>query len=315
MLICLPASLIVVPAADLRLAEEGVTNYRIVRPENGTPVDDYAAANLAKYLHRWQTLFERMEAAVADVPEHLLNVRLLRRELDLATLWKWFELREAHPGVYTDHALYVDRITAANEAPAPTGRKPRFFAKRWIRELLTVIRAGGQSKPLPEQFAGIEPDRIRQYLPRNYDNASGMPKTVPDPDAAFGYAATVHRPDLPFQVGYYMYKSRSPVDVGKHGPRIKIAKDRITPGVYSLYDLGEITVIGPDDMLWFSARSWATHLIVGARVYEPGADNRWHAWVSLKFDGPTYGGTAEEDLVLVGRIILVRLGKGQFEAQ
>ncbi len=44
----------------------------------------------------------------------------------------------------------------------------------------------------------------------------------------------------------------------------------------------------------------------GQRLYEPGADNQWEAYVSLKFDGPTYGGKAEQDRVLCDRIILVK---------
>ena len=64
---------------------------------------------------------------------------------------------------------------------------------------------------------------------------------------------------------------------------------------------------------------------LGERLFEPGANNVWTAYVSLKFDGPTYGskpnepllapadrihyrGLAESDLVLVDRIILVKKG-------
>jgi hypothetical protein len=86
---------------------------------------------------------------------------------------------------------------------------------------------------------------------------------------------------------------------------LKIDQEQITPGEYRLYELGEITVT-PDCWIWFSAQSWATHLEVGTRLYEPGAENNWSAWVSLKFDGPSYGGEAEEDTVLVGRIVFVK---------
>ena len=49
-----------------------------------------------------------------------------------------------------------------------------------------------------------------------------------------------------------------------------------------------------------------TRLEIGARVYEPGAANIWHAWVSLTLDGPSYGGKADKDEVLCDRIILVK---------
>jgi hypothetical protein len=45
------------------------------------------------------------------------------------------------------------------------------------------------------------------------------------------------------------------------------------------------------------------------------AANVWHAWVSMKFDGPSYRGTAKEDLVLVERIILVKKSANQFQAK
>jgi hypothetical protein len=266
-------------------------------------------------IHRWQAWFDQMEAQVAGASEQLLNVRLLRRELDFATLWKWFELKKAYPDYYKDPATHADRITAVNGATAPAGMQHRPLGADTLQDLLAVIAAGGQSKPLPAALAGTPPDRVRQYLPKNYDHASG-PKTKPDPEAAFGYAATVHFPDMPFELGFYQWTSRNPppgTPSGTHGARLKLDKDQITPGVYRLYELGDI-VVTPDSWIWFSARSWATHLEVGTRVYEPGADNAWRAWVSMKFDGPSYGGTAKEDQVLVDRIILVKTGKAQFDA-
>lgn len=67
-----------------------------------------------------------------------------------------------------------------------------------------------------------------------------------------------------------------------------------------------LSTLTPDCWIWFSAASWATNQQLGERLYEPGALNQYSAWVSLKFDGPTYGGTAKEDLVLCDRIIVVK---------
>ncbi|MCE5237479.1 DUF4838 domain-containing protein [bacterium] len=258
-------------------------------------------------IHRWQGWFEQMEQRVAADTERLLNVRLLRRELDFATLWKWFDLQKAHPDAYRDAAVVADRITSVNNASAPAGMKHRPLGAETLQDLLAVIAGGGQAKPLPERLAGTPPDTVRQYLPKNYSHKSGR-KTVADPQAAFGYAATVDLPDLPFQMGFYQWTAHDPppgTPSGVHGARVSIPRDQITPGVYRLYQLGEITVTA-DSWIWFSAQSWGTHLEVGTRVYEPGVDNTWQAWVSLKFDGPSYGGPARDDLVLVDRIILVR---------
>ena len=258
-------------------------------------------------LHRWQTGFDRMEEQVAASPDPLLDVRLLRRELDFATLWKWVDLKKAYPDYYKDPATHADRIKAVNSAKAPAGMPHRPLGADTLQDLLAVVAVGGQAKPLPETLAGTPPDRVRQYLPKHYGWKAGR-KTVPDPEAAFGYAAVVDLPDLPFELGFYQWISRQPppgTPSGVQGAKLKIDQDQITPGAYRLYELGEI-VVTPDSWIWFSAKSWVTHLEVGTRIYEPGADNLWHAWVSMKFDGPSYSGAAKEDLVLVDRVILVR---------
>ncbi len=258
-------------------------------------------------IHRWQTWFDQMEEQVAGAPDLLLNIRLVRRELDFATLWKWFELQRAYPDCYRDPATHANRIAAVNKAVSPAGMAHRPLGSDTLQDLLAAVAAGGEPKPLPEQFASLSPEQVRQFLPRNYDHQPGR-KTVSDPEAAFGYATVVHFPDMPFELGYYQWISRHPppgTPSGTHGARLKLDQDRITPGAYRLYELGEI-VVTPDSWLWFSAKSWVTHLELGTRVYEPGAANVWRAWVSMKFDGPSYGGAAKHDIVLVDRIILVK---------
>jgi len=246
-----------------------------------------------------------MESLTAGTPGHLLNVRLLRRELDFATLWKWFSLRKAHPDYFQDHTVYSRRIAAANVAKAPAGMQPRPLAPGALSDLLAVIEGGGEEKPLPPSFDGLDRSRIQTFVPTNTGRELG-PRQVKDPEAAWGYGVTVHAPDLPFQFGFYQWESRHPPK-GTHGPRVSLARNDIAPGQYRLYKLGRITLT-PDCWIWFSAKSWATQLQVGERLYEPGADNLWDAWVSLKFEGPTYGGTAATDQVLCDRIILVRQG-------
>jgi len=123
-------------------------------------------------------------------------------------------------------------------------------------------------------------------------------------------------PDLPFNFGFYQSDTKT------HGARRALTAGEITPGKYHLYKLGPVTIT-PDCLVWFSARSWETNLRLGERLFEPGEANVWTAYVSLKFEGPSYGGAvdqdllppaervhygglAESDLVLVDRIILVR---------
>jgi len=253
-------------------------------------------------LHRWQQSFENMETATASLPVELANVRSQRRELDIATLWKWFDLRAAWPDVYTDHRKVAERVLAANKAKAPSGIVPVWqLGEPLVAHFVTLIDAGGE-KPLPEEFEGIARDRIRTFLPRN--GARGrIKRSVKDPDAAFGTATVVDQPQVPFQCGFSEWKSRVP-SVITHGPRLQIQGDQMTPGQYRLYPLGEIDLTTDDSMIWFG-RSWATNLKIGSQLYFPGEINRWKAWVSLRFTGSSYGGVGE-DLVLCDRVILVK---------
>ena len=255
-------------------------------------------------LHRWQQWFEEMEASAAKLPVKLANVRSQRRELDLATLWLWFDLRAAWPDVYTDHRQIAERVLAANRAKSNAGIAPAWkLGEELVAHYVTLIDAGGE-KPLPADFDGIAPDRIRTFLPRN--NARGEKKrSIEDPEAAFGTAAVVDEPGELFHCGFSEWKSRVP-SVVNHGPRLEIPRDRITPGEYRLYPLGEIDLTTDDSLIWFG-RSWQTNLEVGSQLYFPGESNRWKAWVSLRFTGPGYGGEGE-DQVLCDRVFLVRQG-------
>ncbi len=249
-----------------------------------------------KNIYRWQGYFDEMEKLAAGQPRELLNVQLMRRELDLATLWRWFDLKKAYPKYFTDYNKITKRFELADTAYCPAGYRAKPLNEGIIKDFLTKIKGGGKSKPLPEKFAKIPEDRIRQYLPVNG-------KAVNDPDAARGYAISVYGPELPFKFGFWQWISKFP-EKGKHNARMTLNKADITPGVYKMYSLGRIKVT-PDSLMWFS-KSWKTNLQLGTRVYEPGEDNTWDAYVSLKFDGPLYGGKGQKNSVVCDRIVLVK---------
>ncbi|NLB45993.1 MAG: hypothetical protein GX821_12635, partial [Clostridiaceae bacterium] len=128
------------------------------------------------------------------------------------------------------------------------------------------------------------------------------PKIAPDPDAAFGYAATIDLPDLPFNFGY------APRVAGMDRVEMTLTTDDITPDTYTMYHLGIIEVMPAPSIIYFSNLSWMTHLLVGEKLYmplSPGNDNRYDVYVSLKFSGEQYGGTGQTQ-VLCDQIILVR---------
>lgn len=283
-------------------------------------------------IHRWQGYFDRMERALEGRPDREAhNVRRVRRELDFAVLWRWFDLQSAYPETYSDHRQIVRRIESVNDAPVPPdpewerkaiNRQPRALGQSVLRDLGTLIEAGDRVRPLPAAFDGIDAGRIRQFVPQYPPFRAGR-GLILDAEAGFGYAVPVHRPDLPFNFGFYQNDTRT------HGARRGLEHDEITPGVYEVHRLGDVT-ISPQSQIWFSARSWATKLQLGNRLFEAGGENRWEAWVSLKFIGPTYGdvlkpdllplderaayqGIDPADLVLVDRVILVNRSADQFE--
>jgi len=277
-------------------------------------------------IYRWHQCFDRMEALTTGQPKHLLHVQTVRRKLDFATLWKWLDLAKTHPDYFKDYKAIAQRIRATNAAVS---------AKRFVRpvgssivdDFILKIKAGGKQPPLPPQFGDIDPERARQLVPTGSRATSPY---VEDPEAAFGYASPVHLPDLPFNFGFYQ-KDRATRDESalpklpkgskatwqralnrKFTLQRELSADEIIPGKYRVYELGEIE-ISPDCLFWFSARSWATHVELGRRLYEPGAGNKWKAYASMKFDGPTYGGTAKKDQVLVDRVILISTSEDQFK--
>lgn len=280
-------------------------------------------------IHRWQGYFDEMVARTQDAPAYVQdNIGVVRRELDFATLWRWHKLRKLYPEHYNDYQQVVDRVNAVNNqkgvpladweeaAGRRIGRTPNPFGDDAMRDFVTIIKAGGEEKPLPPQFDGIDPQRIQTFVPQYSNRQPGRGMLI-DPDAPFGFAVPVQKPDYPLHFGFYQ------ADEKFRGALRKVTKEEIQPGVYNLYKLGEIDIT-PKCLIWFSNQSWTTNLELGERLYAPGEDNRWEAWVSLKFEGPTYGTPvnpklasladrqdykpAEEgDLVVVGRIILVKM--------
>lgn len=289
--------------AELEAARKAMTSLPAGVTYKSRNLDDRTFPYLTPAnVHRWQQLFENMVAATASLPRELANVRSQRRELDIATLWKWFDLCTTWPDVYTDHQKVAERVLAANKAKSASGIAPVWtLGEALVAHYVTLIDAGGE-KPLPEEFDGIARDRIRTFLPR-HNGRGKVTRSVKDPDAAFGTAAVVDQPQVPFRCGFSEWKSRVP-NIVTHGPRLEIQRNQITPGQYRIYPLGEIELTTEDSLIWFG-RSWATNLEIGSQLYFPGEINCWKAWVSLRFTGSSYG-VVGEDLVLCDRVILVK---------
>ena len=239
-------------------------------------------------LRRWQGMFDEMEELTARDAHALGNVKLLRRTLEFATLARWRDLAKAYPDVFTDSQAHKARLGEI-----------RWWEKSYLADVETILRAGGQIKPLPSQFKDIPTSRLCRLLPVNTCN-DDRAKARLDPDAAYGYATTVDLPDLPFEFGFYPWQN--PNDTAM---RVVLNKEQITPDTYTLHKIGPFTIT-PKAMIWFSGQSWGTQSGIGERLYDPESNNRWQAYVSLKFSGPPVGGKGKDYEVLCDQIILVK---------
>lgn len=239
-------------------------------------------------LMRWHQYFDEMEALVADDAHRLENVQRLRRNIELATLGRWHDMVAAYPDYFTDYEDHIDRVG------------PQHAASNLVTDFVTIIQAG-PPKPLPEQFLSLPVGSVVRYMPTNYSRGSS-PKIAVDPEAAYGYAATIDLPDQPFYFGY------APRVAGMDRVEMCITNDNITPDVYTIYHLGLIKVMPDPSIIYFSNASWMTHLLIGEKLYVPESpenDNIYDVYVSLKFSGEVYGGTGDTQ-VLCDQIILVR---------
>ena len=98
-------------------------------------------------IRRWQGYFDEMEWLTADQPKALLHVRAERRELDLATLWKWQELSKQFRDYFKDYRVHVNRVRAANRALHEENHWLRSLGKAAITGFLAKIEDGQDETP------------------------------------------------------------------------------------------------------------------------------------------------------------------------
>ena len=261
--------------------------YRMPLTITSIDFDTTLAYLTTERLMRWHGYFDQMETLVAADAHRLLNVRRLRRNIELATLGRWHALTDAYPDYFTDYQVHIARTGDHADS-------------QLVADFETIILAG-KPKPLPEPFASMPEGAVIRTMPTNYSRGTS-PKIAPDPDAAFGYAATIDLPDLPFNFGY------APRVAGMDRVEMTLTTDDMTPDTYTMYHLGIIEVMPAPSIIYFSNLSWMTHLLVGEKLFmplSPDNDNRYDVYVSLKFCGEQYGGTGPTQ-VLCDQIILVR---------
>ncbi len=247
-------------------------------------------------LYRWEKLCDAMEQSLGDDhPDSLWKVKMLRKPLDTAVYGRWFDCAEKYPDYFTDPAAFRQRIGTPSTHAFASGLKD-FLVKADL-----AIQYGGKGKPLPAPFAGIPEENIRRLVPVNGANGSyadPKQKLFEEPDAAFGYATSIDRPDHnPFRFGFYQ------TDRKEHGAQARLNEADYEPGQYKIFKLGEIQPT-PQSTLWFSSKSWCTAVDTSNLYDLKDTNQKWDAWVSLKFPAGYSGQTGA--VVLCDQVIFVK---------
>ncbi len=259
-------------------------------------------------LVRWNRLFDSLEHKAGKDPALLRKIRECRLGLDLITLEKYLDVKRFDPAFKDSAADIHKRGMATLDAmiarrypndmwPGQSKTQHNHIAKTLNANLLT---ATVRPSPLPEQFSRIPESDIRQLFPGNSRHCT----VVNMPDAAIGHAVYDEKlkPDeykLPFPCGFYDNENK------KHVISHNITREEIVPDRFHLYKIGKAS-FSRECQIW-AYPSWRVNYSC-ERFFEPGRDNKWEVWLSLKFEGPAFSAknTEKENRVWFDRAVFVK---------
>jgi hypothetical protein len=260
-------------------------------------------ANIGQYRHltpefiaRCQSIFDAAEGAVADDETLLQRVRIARMSVDRATLMA-FAADPAELSAVPATVVTRYRNTWRRAIEERIAEKRRGAVRPFVDDLLAIVEAYRQPRPLPPELADADPEGIIQIGPMVVQRKRDA-DVLPDPDAAMGIAATHPiTSDYPFTIGVYAWDDR------KILTQLKLTPDDVpTPG-YNLYRIGE-TSFTPASSMWIT-RSWRLRYPLET-VFDPdNPDQEYEVYASLRFSGPSFDAPGDEDRVHVDRVILV----------
>ncbi|MCC6579493.1 MAG: DUF4838 domain-containing protein [Phycisphaeraceae bacterium] len=254
------------------------------------------------FLAQMQTVFDHAESTVAGDPILLRRVRQARMSLDCATLTCWNQQDSDRVAGATRQDI-AKRYTDIYTQTLRLRKNPGVFDSnlQTLHIFLEPRLNMTPPKPLPASLSDIPQDRIRQILP----DMGGFcldAKLATDPQAAASIC--IGRPtegELPLTLGFDDETRKAFVINGQ------IEKKDILPGKYQLHKIGR-AALNERCNVWIS-KSWTIGFTLNSYYDALHSDQAWDIYVSLRFDGPAYGGEdpAAVNHVSVDRLILVKV--------
>ena len=261
------------------------------------------------FYEKANALLDEAETLAANNPDNLAAVRRERIPIDTALLNSFTKYVDDLPCgklvAKNYKALYerneANRIAQAkyfNEKPFnnPNGLTAAMDAIK-LDKMLTF--AGDDN--LPEELRGRE---THVFAWPSMRVVSGSQK-IKDEEAFAGRTAALAKREgpnyyrIPYKMGTYTYQDK------KNLINYSIEeKDIPQDEKYHLYHIGR-SLVTPKTLVWLHW-TWLLHVYIDS-VYEPGGDNNWDVYVSLKLTGEPYvKGSKSEPGVFCDRVILAK---------
>ncbi len=241
-----------------------------------------------------QQMFDRWEAMTAVDPIANRNVKALRIGSDIELLKSYPEMIVRFPEYKGGAKNVYARIETRLKKIGQEKRNPAGATQvlKDLQDTLTIAEV--IPLPLPEPFASFRDRKVIRLFPQK----SGAVEKNEMKDAAYGLAfgLEVKEPQKPFNCGFYDA-------VAKKFHHMDIPSANLKKGTFAFYKIGTHK-LSQICRIW-GHPSWATGCELGRFFEIDNPDNPWDMYVSLKFTGPAYDGTAGENRVYIDQLLLI----------
>ncbi len=238
-----------------------------------------------EWLKTQQQRFDKMDKLCAGDQRRLDNVGMLRFALDLACLGSKYQAITAEkPGNFPTPELIFNRAKANLEKSLSFRYPATEETARNIQwnNILPTLEERAKIAQIPQK-----PGTVQIFAPKK--------NSTTDPEATLGWARS-WTPVFPFKMGVFDDLAQNRL-IDK-----TLTQADIKPGGYNLYLLGTTTLTS---MCYIWTEGFYDFRLVEA--YErTNPKQAFDVYISLKFEGPTFGTASVDDRVLCDKFVAVR---------